>query len=212
MEAAMNNDKTTTAPRKGRGAVFAIAVFSAIVGFAAVYGTLGPRDNMATLPGTQKAPTLTGTEKLAGFVVKRAPAPLPEISFVDAKGQPKSLKDFSGKAILLNVWATWCAPCREEMPSLGRLQEELGSDKFQVLALAVDRGGVEAARKFLEGIKVENLEPYADPSTRVGSALRVIGMPTTILIDAEGREIGRLPGPAEWDSPAAKKLIEAHLR
>ena len=80
------------------------------------------------------------------------------------------------------------------------------------MALALDRGGADAARKFLDGIKIENLKLYVDPSARSGSTMRIVGMPTTILIDPEGREIGRLPGPAEWDSAEAKKLIEAHLR
>jgi thiol-disulfide isomerase/thioredoxin len=98
------------------------------------------------------------------------------------------------------------------MPSLDRLQRQLGSDKFEVVALAVDRTGLDAARKFLDGIGVKSLALYADPTTRSGSALRAIGMPTTILIDAEGREIGRLPGPAEWDSDAAKALVAEQIR
>jgi hypothetical protein len=98
------------------------------------------------------------------------------------------------------------------MPALDRLEKELGSDGFQVVALAVDRGGVDAARKFLGTIKVENLKLYADPTTRSGPALKAIGMPTTILIDKHGREVGRLPGPAAWDSSEAKRLVEAALR
>jgi hypothetical protein len=97
------------------------------------------------------------------------------------------------------------------MPALDRLQSELGSDKFQVVALAVDKSGLEGARKFLADIKVAKLEPFADPTARDGLALKVIGMPTTILIDREGREIGRLIGPAAWDSAEAKRLIEAQL-
>jgi thiol-disulfide isomerase/thioredoxin len=97
------------------------------------------------------------------------------------------------------------------MPALDRLQKELGSDSFEVVALAVDRGGVDAAKKFLDSIKVANLKLYADATTRSGSTLKVIGMPTTILIDKDGREIGRLPGPAAWDSAEAKRLVEASL-
>ena len=114
--------------------------------------------------------------------------------------------------MLLNVWATWCAPCREEMPALDKLQAALGSDKFQVVALAVDKSGIAGAKKFLADIKAEKLEPYADPTAKEGTRLKVIGMPTTILIDREGREIGRLIGPAHWDSPEAKRLIEAQLQ
>ena len=151
------------------------------------------------------------TGAMTTFVFKKAPEELPEIAFVDAGGAARSLKDFRGKTVLLNLWATWCAPCREEMPALDRLQKELGSDSFEVVALAVDRGGVDAAKKFLDSIKVSNLKLYADATTRSGSALKVIGMPTTILIDKDGREIGRLPGPAAWDSAEAKRLVEASL-
>ncbi|HIE69652.1 MAG TPA: TlpA family protein disulfide reductase, partial [Planctomycetes bacterium] len=133
------------------------------------------------------------------------------VAFVDAEGKSVSLKDWHGKTVLLNVWAPWCGPCRQEMPALDRLEKELGSDKFQVVALSVDKDGIEAAKKFLANNKVENLKPFADPTARDGATLKVFGMPTTILIDPEGREIGRLVGPAEWDSEDAKRLISAQL-
>ena len=145
------------------------------------------------------------------FVYKPQPEALPDIRFLNGSGGAVSLASFRGKVVLLNVWATWCAPCREEMPALDRLQAALGSDKFQVVALAVDKSAVEGARKFLADIKTEKLEPFADPTAKEGTQLKVIGMPTSILIDAEGREIGRLIGPAHWDSPEAKRLIEAQL-
>jgi thiol-disulfide isomerase/thioredoxin len=204
------------------------AALAAIAGFAvvAVYVSLWPADNVpipekagggspsavaeAGGPGGEVAERI-GT-RLAGFVMKKAPEPVSDFTFTDGSGNPRSLKDFRGKTVLLNLWATWCAPCRKEMPSLDRLQKELGSDKFEVVALALERGGADAARKFLDEIKAQNLKLYDDPTTRAGQALRAIGMPTTILIDAEGREIGRLPGPAEWDSGEAKKLVEAALK
>jgi len=111
----------------------------------------------------------------------------------------------------LNLWATWCAPCREEMPALAKLEKELGSDKFQVVALAVDKAGLDGARKFFQDNKIDGLALYADPTARVGTKLKVIGMPTTILINGEGREIGRLIGPAAWDSAEAKRLIKSYL-
>jgi thiol-disulfide isomerase/thioredoxin len=192
-----------------------VAAISALLGFGAVYVSYGPRDN-ATLPAPAAREASVnanaGTGKLAAFVWKKAPEALPDIAFVDGAGAPRSLKDFRGKTVLLNLWATWCAPCREEMPSLDRLQKEAGSDAFEVVALAVDRGGIEQARKFLDSVKVENLKVYADPTTRAGPTLRTVGMPTTILIDKEGRELGRLPGPAAWDSAEAKRLVEAALR
>jgi thiol-disulfide isomerase/thioredoxin len=149
---------------------------------------------------------------MTAFVFRKTPTELPDIAFVDGAGVPRTLTDFRGKTVLLNLWATWCVPCREEMPALDRLQKELGSDTFEVVALAVDRGGLEAARKFLDSIKVSRLALYVDNTTRAGSALKVIGMPTTILIDKDGREVGRLPGPAAWDSAEAKRLVEASLR
>jgi thiol-disulfide isomerase/thioredoxin len=199
-----------------------LAVGAAITGFAAVYGTMGGADNAAntspapataektaTAPPSSAEPGAATASKLAAFVRKNPPEALAEISFVDATGAAKTLADFKGKTVLLNLWATWCAPCREEMPSLDRLQKQLGSETFEVVALAVDRTGVEAAGKFLKSINVENLKLYADPTTKSGTALRVLGMPTTILITPDGKEAGRLSGPAAWDSDEAKKLIEA---
>jgi thiol-disulfide isomerase/thioredoxin len=212
------NDGTPTARAKKPTAVIAIAALAAIVGFAAVYGTLGRPDNssqdVSLASKAEKSATAArrGAPGLPAFVYKDPPQALGEVNFVDGSGAARTLADFRGKVVLLNLWATWCAPCREEMPSLDRLQADLGSDKFEVVALAVDRTGADAARKFLDEIGVKSLKLYADPTTRSGSALRAVGMPTTILIDAEGREIGRLPGPAEWDSEAAKALVREALK
>ncbi|HEX2840604.1 TlpA disulfide reductase family protein [Hyphomicrobium sp.] len=214
----MNDATPTSAPRKSIAAVVALAAIAALIGFAAVYGTLGRPDNSALAPSGDQvadkkpAGAVRRAEGMPAFVFKSAPEPLADVNFVDGTGAAKTLKDFRGKMILLNLWATWCAPCREEMPSLDRLQAELGSEKFEVVALAVDRTGAEAAKKFLNETGVKSLKLYADPTTRSGSALKAVGMPTTILIDADGREIGRLPGPAEWDSEAAKRLISEAMQ
>lgn len=148
---------------------------------------------------------------MAAFVFKKEPEPLPEFTFVDGTGAERSLKDWEGKVVLLNLWATWCAPCRKEMPALDRLQQALGSDEFEVVALSVDRGGAEASKKFLDQINIEALKLYVDPTARATSQLKAIGLPATLLIDAQGREIGRLTGPAEWDSEDAKRLVQAAL-
>jgi len=212
------NSNPPGGPKRGTPAVFALAALAALVGFAAVYGTLGRPDNSglaeAPEPGAEAAATEPGRKApgMPAFVYKKAPQPLADVNFVDGTGAAKTLADFRGKTVLLNLWATWCAPCREEMPSLDRLQRELGSDTFEVVALAVDRTGLESARKFLDSIGVTSLALYADETTRSGSALRAVGMPTTILIDPEGREIGRLPGPAAWDSAEAKALIASEMR
>jgi thiol-disulfide isomerase/thioredoxin len=176
---------------------------------AAIYGTLAGIGN--TTAWAADATILKPAGAVAAFVVKPSPEALPDVSFVDGIDTVRTIKDFKGKVVLLNLWATWCAPCRKEMPSLDRLQAELGSDKFEVVAVSVDRSGATGARKFLESIGIKKLALYAEPTARLGSTLKAIGMPTTLLIDSEGREVGRLTGPAEWDSEDAKALIRSLL-
>jgi thiol-disulfide isomerase/thioredoxin len=202
------------------------AALAAVVGFATVYVTLGRPDNAGrpVTPGSGEAmrpvagaPTGPGSNVLsqghmAAFVFRKAPEPLPEFSFQDATGRERTLADWRGKVVLLNLWATWCVPCRKEMPALDRLQAEMGSDRFEVVAVSVDRTGLQGARKFLDETKAGRLALYAEPSARLASTLRAVGLPATLLIDAEGREIGRLLGPAEWDSEDAKRLIRAMLK
>jgi len=201
-----------------------VVLAAALVGFGAVYVTLGRNDNVETTTPASQAPAAVpqdlpagpGTNQLskghmAAFVFKKAPEPLPEFTFMDGSGAERTLKDWQGRVVLLNLWATWCAPCRKEMPTLERLEQALGSDKFQVLALSVDRGGAEASKKFFDQISVEALDLFVDPTGRATSQLKAVGLPTTLLIDAQGREIGRLTGPAEWDSEDAKRLIQAVL-
>lgn len=197
-----------------------VAALSAVAAFAAVYVTMDHPDNErpVTESGENvKSAKPRGTNPLSTgamttFVFKKMPEPLAEVSFLNADGEQVSLKDWRGKVVLLNLWATWCGPCREEMPMLDRLQKELGSDNFEVVALAVDKAGLEGAGKFFRNINVENLRLFADPTARAGTKLRSVGMPTTILIDAQGHEIGRLVGPADWDSDDAKRLIAASLK
>lgn len=211
----MNDGTPSGPPKKRNAAIVAVAAVAAIAGFAAVYGTLGRPDNTGVSSPEAAAPAPETRKRAPGlpaFVFKAAPEAVAEVTFADATGAAKTLKDFRGKTILLNLWATWCAPCRHEMPSLDRLEAELGSDKFEVVALAVDRTGPEAAQKFLDSVNVKALKLYTDTTTRSGSALKAVGMPVTILIDPEGREIGRLTGPAEWDSDAAKALISETLK
>lgn len=216
---------TKRAPDKGQslsgGKALAILALSAIAGFAAVYVTMAPRDNAAIEKSQEAAPAPTQSAepatakpagKMAAFVHKKLPEPLPEITFNDAAGKTLTLADFKGKVVLLNLWATWCAPCREEMPALDRLQKALGGDNFEVVALSLDRKGAEASQKFLTETNAGNLKLYIDATAKQGTTLKIVGMPTTILIDKEGREVGRLAGPAEWDSEEAKALITAALK
>jgi thiol-disulfide isomerase/thioredoxin len=153
-------------------------------------------------------PEFRGT--LGLFVTHATPAAVPALSFVDASGKTLSLDDFKGKVVLLNLWATWCAPCVEEMPALDRLQEKLGGDGFTVLALAMDRQGRPLVEPFLEKLGVKNLPMYLDPSGNATRALKARGLPTTVLIDRDGKEIGRLEGAAAWDSVAAAAFLRFH--
>lgn len=145
------------------------------------------------------------------FAVHETPKPLPEIRFEDGDGQPRALANFSGKVVLLNVWATWCIPCRKEMPTLDRLQAELGGPDFEVIALSIDRAGPEVVRKFFGEIGIEHLALHIDASSKAMFTLGVVGLPTTLLIDREGKEVGRLIGPAEWDSPEMAAFIRTHI-
>ena len=161
------------------------------------------------LPAVASSDLSTGT--MATFVFKDTPMAVPPFTFTDAAGNARALEDWRGKVVLLNLWATWCAPCLREMPHLDRLQAKLGSDKFEVLAISVDRNGPEKPTAFRDRTNIKHLKFYQDPTAKLGFALKVIGMPATLLLDTEGREIGRLVGPADWDSADAIRLIRAHF-
>lgn len=141
-----------------------------------------------------------------------APQPLPEIRFQGEDGRPLGLADFRGKVVLLNVWATWCVPCREEMPALDRLQQSLGGKDFEVVALSIDGGGLPAVRRFFDEVGIRSLKVYLDSSMQASGKLRIVGVPTTLLIDREGRERWRKTGPAQWDAPAIVEPLRSRLR
>ncbi|TKB27830.1 MAG: TlpA family protein disulfide reductase, partial [Mesorhizobium sp.] len=140
----------------------------------------------------------SAAEPPQNFVVHEAPVPIPEISFEDGNGKPKTLADFHGKVVLLNIWATWCAPCRKEMPTLDRLQAKLGGPDFEVVALSMDRAGPEIVKKFFAEIGIKHLALNIDASGKAMFAIGSVGLPATLLINSDGKEIGRLIGPAEW--------------
>jgi thiol-disulfide isomerase/thioredoxin len=148
---------------------------------------------------------------LQGFVVHPQLKLVPEIHFQDQEGRSRTLADFGGRIVLLNIWATWCAPCREEMPTLDRLQAELGGSDFEVVALSIDRGGFDAIAKFYAEVGVQHLAMYLDSTTAAASTLSAVGLPTSLLIDRDGTEIGRLIGPAKWDSPDMVEFIRSRL-
>lgn len=148
---------------------------------------------------------------MAAFIVHDPPQPPPELSFSDAQGNALSLADFRGRLVLMNVWATWCPPCLRELPSLDRLQGALGGDDFEVVALSIDREGASAAQAFFAETGIENLEVYSDRPAAALSDLRLLGLPTTLLLSEDGRVLGRFDGPAEWDTPAAQNLVRFYL-
>lgn len=137
------------------------------------------------------------------------PGGLDSAAFADGEGQPLTLADFQGKVVLVNLWATWCPPCVEEMPALDRLQARLGGPEFEVVAVSQDRGGVSLPKAFLMREGLENLRLYIDSSSSMTRALKAPGLPTTVLFDREGREVARLVGPAEWDSDEMVGKIKA---
>ncbi|GLQ05283.1 TlpA family protein disulfide reductase [Sneathiella chinensis] len=159
---------------------------------------------------SEKAADLV-TGHMQNFAVLDEPRPLKDFQFVDNTGNTHTLGQYQGKVLLLNFWATWCAPCREEMPSLDRLQAELGSDQFEVLAIGQDLQGIEKVEKFLTALKIEHLKPLNDKTVKSGRAAGVFGLPASILVDRQGNEIGRLVGPAEWDSEDAKALLRHYI-
>lgn len=152
-------------------------------------------------------------EFAVGEMAKLAPSdpaqPMPATAFADENGKALTFQDFKGQVLLVNFWATWCAPCRHEMPALDRLAEARGGDNFKVVTISIDRGGAPIAGAFLKEIGTTALPLYVDPKSAVSRALGVFGLPLTILVDANGSEIARFIGPAEWDSPEAKALIDA---
>ena len=152
-----------------------------------------------------------GHEALQNFQIHEQPAAVRDIGFLDAAAQRLRLSSFAGKFVLLNLWATWCTPCRREMPTLDRLQAVLGGPGFEVVALSIDRQGLDAVAPFYAALDLNNLAMYADPSAASQRALHVFGIPTTLLIDRQGREIARLVGPATWDSPAIIQFISDRM-
>ncbi len=140
-------------------------------------------------------------------LVQTEPTPVPATTFTDPDGGTHSLADWKGKVVLLNFWATWCAPCREEMPLLDALQAEMGGEDFEVLAIAAGHNLPPAVKKFLDEEGITHLPVRLDPRQQLAREMGVMGMPVTILIDRDGNEVARLIGGADWSSDTAKELI-----
>ena len=169
---------------------------------------------LVALPGpgasAQADADVAGQAPLGEFLPASRPWAAPPAVFTDADGKTLSLRDFAGKLVLVNLWATWCAPCQHEMPSLERLQTRLG-DKITILAISEDRGGSKAVAPFIAKLGLKVVKTYLDPESAVGRAFKVDGLPTSFLIDRQGRVLGRVEGEAEWDSPKMLAIIDPLL-
>lgn len=140
------------------------------------------------------------------------PPAAPTTDFLDPDGQRINLDAYRGETLLVNFWATWCAPCVKELPSLDALQAEMGSEDFQVLIVSIDRKGLEVAQPFLDDLGIEHLKTAADPKGKLAREMKATGLPTTVLISDEGKVLGRILGDAEWNSDGAKALVRYYLQ
>ena len=212
--------KTDTPPSRRRLVVpvVALGALAAIAAAGVLYGTAEPPGKVAgACPGATKAlaarlkPLARGD--VAAVSIPNEPRQSLPLAFERPDGGKSTLADFRGRAVLLNLWATWCVPCRAEMPALDRLQAEAGGKTFEVVAVNVDTARLERRAAFLDGIGVKALTRYADPSGDAFEALRrdgkAVGLPVSLLIDKEGCEIGVAEGAVKWDSADALSLIGA---
>jgi thiol-disulfide isomerase/thioredoxin len=216
-------------PKKRRAMILAGGIAGVIVGLAGVYGIATLTRNAGSDEARDVAkdvpcrPAVELAKKVAPFArgevaavaIASRPLKLPELAFQDAAGKPLTLAHWRGRTVLLNLWATWCVPCRKEMPALDALESRLGGPDFEVVAVNIDTRDADKPKAWLNEVGVQKLAYYADPSARTFQDLkqvgRAFGMPTTLLIDPAGCEIGTIAGPAEWASDDAVKLIQAAM-
>lgn len=216
-------NKQSESPRPILRTLLLAAALGGAVGLAGVYGIAGLKRNGTAADASDCAQTLQIARKIAPFargevaavVPAEKPKKLPDLTFRDASGKTVKLSDFQGRTVLVNLWATWCVPCRKEMPALDRLMGDLGGQDFAVVAINIDARDPEKPKKFLAEIGTQKLAYYEDASGSVFQDLkragRAPGLPTSILVDGKGCEIGHIAGPAEWASEDAIKLVKAAL-
>ena len=206
--------------KKRLAMVVAGGVAGVAVGLAAVYGISTLQRNAgdaACRPAVdvarRVAPLARG--EVAAFTVAEQPLRLPNLAFRDGAASERHLADWRGRTVLFNLWATWCVPCRKEMPALDVLEGKLGGPAFEVVSVNIDTRDPEKPRNWLKEVGIGRLAYYADPSAKVFQDLKILGratgMPTTLLVDPQGCEIGTVAGPAEWASEDAVKLVSAAL-
>ena len=213
-------EPSADSPNKNRRRLLAAAcgTVAVLAVLAEVYGIGRLRSNPATAEcapaiatASRIAPLARG--EVAALAVARTPFRLPDLSFKDSAGRERTLNDWRGRTVLLNLWATWCVPCRKEMPALDTLQSDLGGGKFDVVAVNIDTRDPQKPLNFLKDIGVSHLAYYSDDSAKVFQELKAagkaFGMPTTLLVDPSGCEIGEMAGPAEWASADGIKLVSA---
>jgi thiol-disulfide isomerase/thioredoxin len=200
--------------------VVAGGIAGVAVGLAAVYGIgtfLRNVGDAACQPAVDLARRLAPLARgeVAALAVAETPLRVPNLAFRDAAGAERHLADWRGRTVLLNLWATWCVPCRKEMPALDALERKLGGPAFEVVAVNIDTRDPDKPRNWLKEVGIGRLAYYSDPSAKVFQELKIVGraagMPTTLLIDPAGCEIGTVAGPAEWASEDAVKLVQAAL-
>lgn len=184
-------------------AIYILSAIALLIGAYSLYD-LGNTPS-ASIPQGLNA----GTMKR--FYFNEDVVPASTAKFQDAEGNEHSLTDYKGKVILVNLWATWCAPCIREMPDLNDLQESLGGDDFEVVLISENQDGIEGSLKFLEENNISHLNTFIDNERKLARTLKTPALPTSILIGADGNEIGRLIGPAEWNSGDAKALINYYI-
>ena len=211
-------DDTPTLQKRRYGAIALATMAGLAVGLAGVYGIVGfgrnaadPECLSAIKTAQRLAPLARG--EVAAAVVARDPHLLPALSFQDATGARETLADWHGRAVLLNLWATWCVPCRKEMPALDALQAKLGGPDFEVVSVNIDTRDPDKPKAWLKDVGISRLTYYADPNAKIFQELKAvgkaIGMPTTLLVEPSGCEIATLAGPAEWASDDAVKFVQA---
>ena len=194
------------------GAALAAAAVAALLYVKSAPGEKKP-PNPACEAAAALAPALEPLAKgeVAAFTVAKSPEPAASLAFNGPDGAPTTLEAFKGKTVLVNIWATWCVPCRQEMPALNRLQGLAGSDKFEVVAINVDTSRLDKPKALLQELGVKNLRFYADPKADVFFRLKqggeLLGLPTSFIVDPAGCTLGVMAGPAAWDSPDALALV-----